>query len=423
MEYSYYGKEQKVYYEQLDNGLKVYMLPNKNINSFCINLVTRYGSDVKEFIPLGKKDYESIPRGLAHFLEHKVFDIEKGDAFSLFSKYGAYSNAATSNLFTKYYVIGKKNFKKCLENLLNLVYTPYITQETINKEIGIISEEIRMYHDETDWQLEKHFRDCFFNGILNLEIAGSEESIRTITKEMLFKVYDTFYQPSNMMLVVTGNFKNQDVLTILKNNEALNNKVSLNEIVYKDEKDIVKVSSEYQEFYGNIVYPKFKYGFKIDLDSFAMKDKIKLELYLDAFFSLMYGDVSEFNDYNLENKLSNWYYIGYGKVKDNIYCFDVTAESEYADLFVEKVDKVLINPNILQEDFERLRKIWIASSIRRIDDCTYLCDSFMQDILTYQKIIDHHELIDCLDFQEFLSVIKKIDFNNKTFVLMLPNKE
>ena len=423
MEYSYYGKEQKVYYEQLDNGLKVYMLPNKNINSFCINLVTRYGSDVKEFIPLGKKDYESIPRGLAHFLEHKVFDIEKGDAFSLFSKYGAYSNAATSNLFTKYYVIGKKNFKKCLENLLNLVYTPYITQETINKEIGIISEEIRMYHDETDWQLEKHFRDCFFNDILNLEIAGSEESIRTITKEMLFKVYDTFYQPSNMMLVVTGNFKNQDVLAILKNNEALNNKVSLNEIVYKDEKDIVKVSSEYQEFYGNIVYPKFKYGFKIDLDSFAMKDKIKLELYLDAFFSLMYGDVSDFNDYNLDNKLSNWYYIGYGKVKDNIYCFDVTAESEYADLFIEKVDKVLINPVVLQEDFERLRKIWIASSIRRIDDSTYLCDNFSQDILDYQMIIDHHELIDSLNFQEFLSVIKKIDFSNKTFILMLPYKK
>ncbi len=423
MEYNYFGKEQKVYYEQLENGLKVYMLPNKNVNSFCINLVSRYGSDVKEFIPFGKKDYERIPDGLAHFLEHKVFDIEKGDAFSLFSKYGAYSNAATSNLFTKYYVIGKKNFKKCLENLLTLVYTPYFTEDTINKEIGIISEEIRMYHDETDWQLEKNFRDCFYNNILNLEIAGSEESIRSITKEMLFKVYDTFYQPSNMMLIVTGNFKNQDVLNILKNNEALNNKVSLNEIVYKDEKDIVNVSSEYQEFYGNIVYPKFKYGFKIDLDSFNIKDKLKLELYLDAFFSLMYGDVSEFNDYNLENKLSNWYYIGYGKVKDNIYCFDVTAESEYADLFVEKVDKVLINPNILQEDFERLRKIWIASSIRRIDDCTYLCDSFMQDILAYQKIIDHHELISCLDFQEFLSVIKKIDFNNKTFVLMLPNKE
>lgn len=423
MEYNYFGKEQKVYYEQLENGLKVYMLPNKNVNSFCINLVSRYGSDVKEFIPFGKKDYERIPDGLAHFLEHKVFDIEKGDAFSLFSKYGAYSNAATSNLFTKYYVIGKKNFKKCLENLLTLVYTPYFTEDTINKEIGIISEEIRMYHDETDWQLEKHFRDCFYNNILNLEIAGSEESIRSITKEMLFKVYDTFYQPSNMMLIVTGNFKNQDVLNILKNNEALNNKVSLNEIVYKDEKDIVNVSSEYQEFCGNIVYPKFKYGFKIDLDSFNIKDKLKLELYLDAFFSLMYGDVSEFNDYNLENKLSNWYYIGYGKVKDNIYCFDVTAESEYADLFIEKVDKVLINPNILQEDFERLRKIWIASSIRRIDDCTYLCDSFMQDILTYQKIIDHHELIDCLDFQEFLSVIKKIDFSNKTFVLMLPNKE
>ena len=240
---------------------------------------------------------------------------------------------------------------------------------------------------------------------------------------MLFIVFDTFYQPSNMMLVVTGNFKNQDVLTILKNNEALNNKVSLNEIVYKDEKDIVKVSSEYQEFYGNIVYPKFKYGFKIDLDSFAMKDKIKLELYLDAFFSLMYGDVSDFNDYNLDNKLSNWYYIGYGKVKDNIYCFDVTAESEYADLFIEKVDKVLTNFNILQEDFERLRKIWIASFIRRIDDSTYLCDNFSQDILDYKRIIDHHELIAGLNFQEFLSVIKKIDFSNKTFILMLPYKK
>ena len=423
MECNYFGKEQKVYYEQLDNGLKIYMLPNNKVNSFCVNLVSRYGSDVKEFIPIGKKEYETIPDGLAHFLEHKVFDVEKGDAFSLFSKYGAYSNAATSNLFTKYYVIGKKNFKKCLENLLNLVYTPYFTEDTINKEIGIISEEIRMYHDETDWQLEKHFRDCFYNNILNLEIAGSEESIRTITKEMLFKVYDAFYQPSNMMLIVTGNFKKQDVLNILNNNEALNNKVSLKEVIYKNEKEKVNVLSEYQEFTGNIVYPKFKYGFKIDLDSFAMEDKLKLELYLDAFFSLMYGDVSDFNDYNLENKLSNWYYIGYGKVKDNIYCFDITGESEYADLFIEKVDQVLINPVVLQEDFERLRKIWIASSIRRIDDSTYLCDNFSQDILDYQMVIDHHELIDSLNFQEFLSVIKKIDFRNKTFILMLPNTE
>ena len=107
---NYFGKEQKIYYEKLNNGLEIYIVPNHNHANYHIEIVTKYGSSIKEFIPIGEKNYLKLPLGVAHFLEHKMFDMENSDAFSFYSKTGTYVNAGTNYFYTKYYIDGKLSF-------------------------------------------------------------------------------------------------------------------------------------------------------------------------------------------------------------------------------------------------------------------------------------------------------------------------
>ena len=215
-ELNYFGKEQKIYYEKLNNGLEIYVVPNSNQDNYHIELVCKYGSSIKEFIPIGEKNYIKLPLGVAHFLEHKTFDMEESDAFEFYGKTGTYVNAGTNYFYTKYYIDGKKSLKKNLEYLLDMVYTPHFKEERVESEKGIIAEEIKMYDDEVDWILDFESKNNLFFTTVNEKIAGTVESIQEIDSNILQKTYDTFYQPSNMFVVATGNIKANEIIDIIK---------------------------------------------------------------------------------------------------------------------------------------------------------------------------------------------------------------
>lgn len=193
--------EETLYHEQLSNGLNVYILPKKGFSKTFVTFTTNYGSIDREFIPLGKEEPVIVPDGIAHFLEHKMFEKEDGDVFSKFSENGASANAFTSSTRTAYLF---SSTDKVLDNtkiLLDFVQQPYFTKETVDKEKGIIAQEITMYDDLPDWRL-------YFGAIENMykahpvkiDIAGTVESIGEITAEHLYECYNTFYHPSNMVL-------------------------------------------------------------------------------------------------------------------------------------------------------------------------------------------------------------------------------
>ena len=419
--YNYFGKEQKIYYEKLPNGLDVFVVPNNNRGNYYVELVTKYGSNIKEFKPIGSDDYLKLPLGVAHFLEHKMFDGENEDVFAFYSKTGTYVNAATNYICTRYYIDGKKCLRKNLDYLLTMVYTPYFIPEKIESEKGIIKEEIKMYDDEADWILDYEVKRCLFETMFNEKIAGTCDSIEKIDDVILTKTYDTFYQPSNMFLVASGNVKAEEIIDIIKNNKAINKRKTNYPIVYKQEKEEKIVPSEYKCFEANIVEPKLSYSLKFDIDELPY-DRILSRLYLNLLFTYLFGDTSDFNAKIIDKRIAVDFYVDH-LCHDNIYALSLEAESEFADLFKDEVDETIKNINITEEDFIRIKKVWISVIIRSLDNKENIAYSIVDDVIRDGEIYDQHELINKLNYQDLLELIKKIDWSNSSFVLMIPKEK
>ena len=197
------GLDLTSYVETLDNGLEVIYVPFKDKKNYFVSYATRYGSETTTFIPAGSKEEIKVPDGIAHFLEHKMFEQEDGvDPFSYFSESGTGANASTSFDNTQYIFYGTKNFEDNLRFLLKYVNEPYYTDENVEKEKGIIAEELKMYEDMPDWQCETKLREAVYKvHPRRVDIGGTVEEIMKITKEDLYTCYNNFYSPNNMFLL------------------------------------------------------------------------------------------------------------------------------------------------------------------------------------------------------------------------------
>lgn len=418
---NYFGDEGKVYYERLSSGLDVYVIPNNLRKNYHVELVVKYGSSIKEFIPISEKEYLKLPLGVAHFLEHKMFDTEDGDAFTFYSSTGTYINAGTNYFSTRYYMDGTTSFKKNLNYLINLIFNPYLKEENVNSEKGIIEEEIKMYDDEIDWVLDYEGKKNLFYTTVCEKIAGTKESIKKINADILNKTYNTFYQASNMFLVASGNVNFKEIIDIANNNEVLKKAITNKKIVYKKENEPINVKNEYSLLQANIVVPKLSYSYKFDLNSLG--DDLSLtKLYLNLLFTHLFGEASTFGENVLQKKIAIDFFVDHLSF-DNIYALTIEAESEYADLFKEEVDKTINNITISEEDFIRIKKIWLSIIIRSLDSKEALAHSIVEDIIKEGKIIDQEKLINEVNYDDLLKIIGKLNLNNKSFVLMIPKEK
>ena len=364
----YFGNEQKIYYEKLNNGLDVYIIPNHIEKIYHASIVAKYGSEVSDFVPVNEKEFVHLPDGIAHFLEHKVFDTDGVDAFSFFSKTGTYTNASTTFFSTRFFINGKRCFKKNFNYLLSMVFTPYFTNERVESERNIIAEEIKMYDDEPDWMIDYEASRAVYQNYLQKKIAGTVESISKIDANLLKKVYETFYQPSNMFVVVSGNVTPKEVIDILNNNEALKKiKITNQKIEIKKKEEVSEVKKEYVGLEGNIILPKLKYVYKFLLKDFKTCQGARLRFYFDAIFNHLFGDGSLFEEVVDKKKISTFYYLENQSIFDT-YMLALYAESEYADLFKEEVDNTISNIHITKEDFARIKKVWESIVIRSLDN-------------------------------------------------------
>ena len=419
--YNYFGKEQKIYYEKLENGLGVYVIPNKSKGNYYVEIVTKYGSSINEFKPFNSSTYLKLPGGVAHFLEHKMFDEENGDAFSFYSKTGTYINAGTTFFCTRYYIDGKHELAKNLDYLLTMIYTPYFTDRRVSDEKGIIKEEIKMYDDEAEWVLDYETKKALFKTSVSSKIAGTCESIDNITADILNKTYDVFYQPSNMFLVACGNVEPKEIIKIVKNNKAIKERITNRPIIYKCEKEKKRVCNEYTYLESNIIIPKLSYSYKFDLSELAY-DKLYSRLYLNLLFTYLFGETSSFNEKIIGEKIATDFYIDHISF-DNIYALTIFSESEYADVFKDEVDKTLSNITISEDDFNRIKKMWISVVIRSLDNKENLAYSIIDDLIKEDGIRDQYKLIQELKYTDLLAIINKLDLSNKTFVLMMPKQK
>ena len=286
----YTGVGETVYSYVCDSGLKVTVIPKTGFNKTYALFATNFGSVDSHFIVNGKD--VQIPNGVAHFLEHKMFEQKDGsDAFAEFSKYGARANAFTSFDMTAYLFSASDNFEACLRHLLSFVSSPYFTDANVAKEQGIIAQEIKMYDDDPSWTVFFNMlRSLYVEHPIKIDIAGSVESISNITKEILYECYNAYYNPKNMMLCVVGNAEPESVFDIA------------DQIVQKTEYEV-----------GNTVFPKEGEGIaaplrkqKMDVSlplfSIGFKEKVYENQYdYDALYSvvleIMFGKSSKlYND-------------------------------------------------------------------------------------------------------------------------------
>ena len=210
--------KEKEYIEKLDNGMTVIIIPKPNLDKKYIIWGTHFGSVDNRFIMPKTEKEVFIPDGVAHFLEHKMFEQPNGtNSLDTLMALGLDANAYTTNDHTAYLFECTNNFYQGLDELMDYVQHPYFTEKNVEKEKGIIGQEIKMYDDEPGWQLYMNAMKCLYkNNPMNIDIAGSIESISKITPDVLYKCYNTFYNPSNMIMVVCGDFQPEELLEEIK---------------------------------------------------------------------------------------------------------------------------------------------------------------------------------------------------------------
>ncbi|HAX83320.1 MAG TPA: insulinase family protein [Ruminococcaceae bacterium] len=294
------------------SGLKILVMPKENYSSSYAIFATKYGS-IDTMIQMNDGAFKEIPEGTAHFLEHKLFESEDLDAFERFAKTGASANAYTSFERTGYLFSCSANFKKNLEILLDFVQNPYFTQATVEKEQGIIGQEIDMYKDVPDWEVMFNcLRTMYHNLPIRIDIAGTHESIAQITAETLYGCYDNFYNLHNMVLAVAGNVSVDEVVEVAdKVLKPVEGRMAQRKLI--DEPH--EVIDSYVEEKLSVATPQFMFGFKENWDTpeRTTKEEITMEILLD----MISGQSSELYKRLFDGKLINnsfgyEYFTGFG---------------------------------------------------------------------------------------------------------------
>lgn len=414
---------EKLYYKKLDNGLEVYMIPNNNVKSTYATFTTKYGSIHDEFVPIGESKMISVPKGIAHFLEHKMFEQEDGiDPFTFYSKSGTDANAHTTLNNTTYEFSGPNNFLENICYLLDYVQELYLTDENVEKEKGIIEQELKMYMDDPIWVMYDGVRKNAFNKHpIKYPIGGTIKSVYQITKEDLTKCYNTFYNPSNMFLVITGNFDPEITIDVIEKNQESKKFKELHNLKIKEYKESDKVAKSYEEVEKNVETNKFAYGIKINLGKIINMDDKKRNTYLSIIFESLFGVTSEFYEKMIEKNylLSS---IEIDKLYTDTHLF-VTLISETLfpkELFAE-IDNRLKNIDITLEDLEMHKKVLISSNIKLFDNIIALNDTIVNNIIKYGKYnINTIDLIKSINLDEARKIIKRLDMSNRTVFLVKP---
>ena len=419
--YEIEGLDQVVYYEKLDNGLEVFLAPFTNKKNYIMTYGTKFGSLYTTFIPYDENKYVTVPDGIAHFLEHKMFEQEDGvDPFNFASKSGTYSNAATDFDSTKYYFEGNKNFKENLDFLLNFVGSPYFTDSNVEKEKGIIAEEIKQYDDDIGWFMEEEmYKALLHKDNHRIDIAGTVESINKITKEDLYKTYYTFYQPSNMFLVISGCFDVDEAINTIKNNKVLNSAKTNIDIKVEEIDEPLEVVDKYKELSFNINNVKMVYSYKIPIEDMDVFD---LKIYTSILLDNKFGGSSLFRERLKEKELYTRFFAS-NSVVGKYLIISFHADTNNPNELVEEIKKELSNIDISDIELERIKKVWIASTVMGSDDIGYINSNIFHDVINYGKV--HYDVVKRLKMiskNEYLRIINGLNFENSSFIVVKPNK-
>lgn len=410
----------ELYQEKLDNGLEIYIIPKNNCNNIYATISTKYGSNIDEFVPIKSKKMKKFPLGIAHFLEHKMFEMEDGtDPFEIYSNNGADANANTSNYKTTYLFSGPQYFKENLNYLLDYVQTPYFTDKNVEKEKGIIIQEIKMYQDDPYTVLyEKAIYNSFIKHPIKMPVIGDIENVKSITKEDLYECYNTFYNPGNMFVVITGNVDPEETIELIKQNQEKKQFEKEEEIKVKTYEEPDKVDKKSEIIKMDINLPKLALSYKINYKNMNLNLRDALA-YLSIIFDINLGATSiineELKDENIITSNIDFTFM----YTDTHILVTIFGETDKIEKLSSKLEKQINNLEIKEEEFDR-KKLNIASSyIFMSDNIFSMNEKVMNNIIKYNEIkIDDIKYTKRLDYKKAKQIIKDLDLKNKSIVII-----
>lgn len=417
------GVDEVIYYKKLDNGLDVYLYNKEDANNNYVTFTTKFGSIYNEFTPIGKSKMIKVPNGIAHFLEHKVFAQEEApqpDEF--FAESGALSNAYTTFKNTTYLFSGPSKLKENICFLLDYVQQPYFTDDNVNSEKGIITQEIHMCDDNPQDVMYEHIRkNAFYNNPFKNSIIGTVEDINSITKETLFTCYNTFYHPENMFLVVTGNFDPNEIINSIEENQKQKQFKKLDKINIKEYKEKDTVVKEKEIIDSNTEISKVSYNIKISLKNLNIS-KRKYNIYLFIIFSLLFDESSIFDEEAKKEKIiTNTIYLNILNC-DTHALISLINETNCYDQLLDKIKETLKNINIKEEDLERKKKVLISNEIFSFENLEVINEMIIDNVIFENKIEENMiDILHSLNKEELDEVISTLDLSNNE-VVILKNK-
>lgn len=413
--------KEKAYIEKLENGMDVIIIPKKNAIKKYVIWGTHFGSIDNHFIMPTTGEEVYIPDGVAHFLEHKMFEQPNGtNSLDTLMALGIDANAYTSNDHTAYLFECTDNFYEGLDELMDYVQHPYFTEENVEKEKGIIGQEIGMYDDDPSWQLYINAMDCMYKeNPIKIDIAGTVESISKITPDVLYKCYNTFYNPSNMTMVVCGDFEPEKLLNEIKKRLVpKENQGEIKRIYAKEETEINKKETEVKMELSN---PLFLVGYK---DATKNKENlVKRHIAIEIILNMLIGKSSELYkklyeenillsepnfDYEFNNEYAHVTIYGQSKNPRRIY-----------EEITKQVEKYIKN-GLDEEHFKRIKKKIYGDYAIEYNSVADIARMFLVDKMKEINSFDYIEEFNTVTKEYTEGILKEV-FNEKNEILSIVN--
>lgn len=410
---------EKYYKLSHESGLTILLYPMAGFSSSFALFGTKYGSIDTTFKTQNDADFETVPEGIAHFLEHKLFESEDGDAFELFSKTGACANAFTSFDKTCYLFSATQKFEESLSILIKFVQSPYFTQKTVEKEQGIIGQEIRMYDDDPDNNVFYGLLEALYqNNPVRINIAGTVSSIAKIDADLLYKCYKTFYNLNNMTVAVAGNFDVETAINIIEKNLKPCEKIEVTTQTPEEPRQIVTKTVE-KEFEVSI--PLFNFGYK----EVSVKEDLELEYQMKygIIINIIAGKASDlykemYNNSLINSTFSSEVFSGRGFLS---VIFGGESHNPYE--VMERVKKEIVKykeNGIDNETFERVKKSTYGRAIMNFNDVEDIATDLLSMHMTNNNIYDTITILSKLKLED-INELLKLSFNEEYLAISIIN--
>ncbi len=388
--------KEKLYIEKLENGLTVMIMPKKNIQKKYMIWATNFGSIDNKFIAPNDKEETNIPDGVAHFLEHKMFEQQNGtNSLDTLTALGVNANAYTTTDHTCYLFECTDNFYPAMDELMDYVQNPYFTDQNVEKEKGIIGQEIQMYDDYPSWAVYMNAMKCMYkNNPIIIDIAGSIESISKIDKEVLYKCYNTFYHPSNMVMCFAGDFELETLIEEVKKRLKPTEKHGEIKRIYPEEPEQIVKKENTQNM--EVSMPIFVIGIKdvINNKNCTSNGVVKKHIAIEILLNMLIGKSSKLYKELYETELiTGEPYLDYEFSKQYAHV-SITGQSNNPKKVLEKLKveiKQMMENSIDSEHFQRVKNMIYGNYVKEYDDVAEICRMFVGD---YMKGINSFEYIE-----------------------------